>query len=221
MKIFGFIPARLGSVRLVGKNSIEFGGKPLIQWTIDAAKNSKINRLIVCSDDPVCKNLAVRTEVEMWHQPNPFASGTEHASKICLWALERLWTREKYFPDAIMLLFPTSPFRETYHINAAIDLFDEGAASVISVKRARPIETLRYCIDGYLYPYVSFHTINKQTQDADETFEVNGAIFLTNTMLFQQYESFHIPMARPYLMPECQSIEIDTFANLEMARKFL
>ncbi len=221
MEILGFIPARLGSVRFPGKNTVDFGGKSLIQKTIDSAKDSNINRLIVCSDDPKVKSAAISSNVEMWHQPNPFAAGEKHASKVCIWALERLFKQHEYFPDGIMMLFPNCPFRTTQHINESIELFKEGYPSVIGVKRTAPLETLRYTVDGYLYPYVSFHRLNKQTQEVDETFEVNGVIFLTNTMLFQQYESFHIPMSVPYLMDQKSSIDINTFEDYEFAKKLL
>ncbi len=143
MEILGFIPARLGSIRFPGKNTADFGGQSLIQRTIDSAKKSNINRLIVCSDDPKVKSTAMSNNVEMWHQPNPFAAGTEHASKICIWALERLFREHEYLPDGIMMLFPHCPFRTTQHLNESIERFKDGYPSVIGVKRTAPLESLR------------------------------------------------------------------------------
>ena len=52
MKIIAVIPARGGSKRIPKKNIIDFMGKPMIAWTIEAALKSKLfDRVIVSTDD--------------------------------------------------------------------------------------------------------------------------------------------------------------------------
>lgn len=222
MEILGLIPARLGSVRIPGKNTIDLGGKPLIQWTMEFAIRSQLNRTIVCTDDPVILDLASKCNLEFLHQPKPFSDGTEHASKLCLWLLDVLLKKENYSPDGIFLLLPTSPFRTTRDIDKAIDIFKYiDCESVIGVKNSKPIECLRYIMDGYLIPYVSYHKLNVQSQDTDETFMVNGAVFLIKPDALRKYKSFHIPQSTPYWMCGINSIDIDTIDDLNLARDLL
>ncbi len=227
MEILGLIPARRNSVRIKNKNTQDLGGKPLIQWTFDAIKESNITKTIVCTDDPTVVALASKNNLGFLHQPAPFCNGTEHVSKLCLWILDYLLEEQSYSPKGIFLLFPTSPFRTKDHINKAIELFERADASeneicsVIGVKKSRPIECLRYTIDGCLMPYVSFHKLNVQSQDADETFLVNGAIFIAGPGELRFYRSFHVPQSRPLLMDQKSSIEIDDLEDLELARSLL
>ena len=54
--IVAIIPARIGSKGLPRKNILPLAGKPLISYTIEAAKNSKlVSRVIVSTDDEEIK----------------------------------------------------------------------------------------------------------------------------------------------------------------------
>ena len=50
-RLLALIPARSGSKRLPHKNSLNFGGKPLIAWSIDAGLQSKyVDRVVVSTE---------------------------------------------------------------------------------------------------------------------------------------------------------------------------
>lgn len=92
MKI-AIIPARGGSKRIPRKNIKEFCGKPMIAWSIDAAKKSGIfDRIIVTTDDDEIAEVAT-----LWGAEVPFirppsladdnvgaAPVIVHATKWCL-----------------------------------------------------------------------------------------------------------------------------------------
>ena len=66
MSVLGIIPARGGSKGIVGKNIHEFCGKPLIAWTIEAAKGSRLlTRCVLSSDDPEIISVAKRYDLEV------------------------------------------------------------------------------------------------------------------------------------------------------------
>ncbi len=221
MEILGLIPARKNSVRIQHKNWVDLGGKPLIQWTFDAANNADLSRIIVCTDDPLIETLAETYNFETMHQPIPFNKGTEHASHLCMWVLEYLDKAEHYKPDGLFLLFPTSPFRTSANIAAATSFFKWNIETLIGVCETRPIECLRYIDNEYLIPYVDYKKLNVQSQDTPETFLVNGAIFLMQPQLLFRHRSFHTSKSRMLVMGKKNSIEIDTPDDLEFARSLI
>lgn len=130
MKIVGLIPARGGSVRIPRKNIIELGGKPLIAWTIEAAKNSLVFDWLVCStDDEEIGKTALRCGVDqvVW-RPEHLARPESPTLPVIRHALAL--TLNKY--DVVMLLQPTSPFRSAGDIRSAVRLMTQGEQSVIS-----------------------------------------------------------------------------------------
>ncbi len=221
MEILGLIPARQNSVRIKHKNWVDLGGKPLIQWTFDAANDADLSRIIVCTDDPLVESLAATYNFETMYQPSPFNKGTEHASHLCMWVLEYLKKAENYIPDGLFLLFPTSPFRTSANIATANNHFRWNKGTLIGVCETRPIECLRRVEDKYLVPYVDYKKLNVQSQDTPETFLVNGAVFLTQPELLFRHRSFHLSKSRMLLMPKKNSIEIDTPDDLEFARSLV
>lgn len=83
MKIVGVIPARFGSTRFPGKPLVQLMGRPLIQWTIEGAKKSKLlSELIVATDDERIKAAAeaVGVKVAMTASDLPTGSDRIHAA---------------------------------------------------------------------------------------------------------------------------------------------
>lgn len=83
MNIVGVIPARIGSTRFPGKPLVNLKGRPLIQWTIEGAKKSKLlNDLIVATDDERIKAAAeaVGAKVVMTSSELPTGSDRIHAA---------------------------------------------------------------------------------------------------------------------------------------------
>ncbi|HEX7676427.1 MAG TPA: 3-deoxy-manno-octulosonate cytidylyltransferase [Bdellovibrio sp.] len=83
MKIVGVIPARYGSTRFPGKPLVSLKGRPLIQWTIEGSKKSKLlTDLIVATDDDRIKAAAeaVGCKVAMTESDLPSGSDRIHAA---------------------------------------------------------------------------------------------------------------------------------------------
>lgn len=127
------IPARAGSKRVPGKNTRELGGKPLIQWTIDAAKAANVASIVVSTDDPVAARMAhedFETLIAV-HQRKP-EHATDDATDFS-WIYDlRVMIQTRYFA----ILRPTSPFRTASTIRRAFaQLVGSGAHSVRAVER--------------------------------------------------------------------------------------
>ncbi|MBI2055590.1 MAG: acylneuraminate cytidylyltransferase family protein, partial [Candidatus Sungbacteria bacterium] len=125
MKILGIIPARGGSKSIPRKNIKELGGKPLIAWTIEAAKKSGVfDRIILTTDDSEIAEVGREWGVEVpFMRPNELAEDHTPTLPVIQHTLAWLEDNESYEPDAVMILQPTTPFRQPHHIQEAVQLF--------------------------------------------------------------------------------------------------
>lgn len=136
MNIIALIPARGGSKSIPLKNIKDFAGKPLIAWAILAAKGSKqIDRVIVSTDSEEIAKVAREYGAEVPFMRPAELSGdkvaTEPVVKHCY---EWLLQNESYKADAIVLLMPPNPLRQSRHLDQAIEIFkNKGVDCVISV----------------------------------------------------------------------------------------
>ncbi|MEK9657113.1 MAG: acylneuraminate cytidylyltransferase family protein [bacterium] len=131
MKYLAIIPARGGSKGIKYKNRKLLNGKPLIQYTIEAAQQSIINEVVVSTDDKEIASIAESLGVSVIMRPSELAKDDTPTLPVIQHALGQY--AEQY--NAIITLQPTSPLRTYKHINAAISLFekDEHADSLVSV----------------------------------------------------------------------------------------
>lgn len=112
------IPARAGSKGLPNKNVLMLIDKPLIAYTIEAAKESQcFNKIIVSTDSLEYKSIAERYGAEVIIRSEELASDTATTYMV----IENVLSHNKDC-DYFMLLQPTSPFRNAHHIKEAITL---------------------------------------------------------------------------------------------------
>ena len=121
--ILAFIPARTGSKGLRHKNTRSFAGKPLVCWTIDAARGSKyIDRTLVSTDGARIARVARAAGADVPFM-RPAALATDSASILPAihHATDWLAANEGSFYDYVIMLQPTSPLRSAKHIDQAIE----------------------------------------------------------------------------------------------------
>ena len=108
-RVVGVILARGGSEELPNKNILPLGGKPLIAWTIEAAKRSEsIDRTIVSTDDPEIARVAQSHGGDVpFLRPSQYATREASIESAILDLLETLENDFEY----VVALQPTSPFR--------------------------------------------------------------------------------------------------------------
>ncbi len=125
MKIVAIIPARGGSKGIPEKNIKNFCGQPLIAWAIKEALKSKLlNRVIVSTDDKKIAFMARQYGAETpFIQPAKLAQASSRMEQVFVYALRWLKENENYNIDVIVWLQPTSPLRQSQHIDGAVELF--------------------------------------------------------------------------------------------------
>ncbi len=141
MQILGIIPARGGSKSIPRKNLKLLGGKPLIAWSIECALKSKVNRVLVTTDDPEIAAVAKKYGAEApFLRPAELAGDIVGMEPVLKHAVEWLKQNENYTPDGVALLQSTCPLRQSKHINEAMDIFFQkikgGVDCVIGVSEA-------------------------------------------------------------------------------------
>lgn len=191
------------------------GGKPLIAWTLDAAKNAKsLQRTIVSTDDGEIAVAARRCGAEVpFLRPAELARDDSPHIDVVLHALTWLDEQEDYRPDYVVLLQPTSPLRTAEDIDAAICLARErNADAVVSVCETHdhPYLVRRLTVDGRLEEFVPCPLAYARRQDLPPAFALNGAIYVNRRESLLASMNLCPAGAHAYVMPVERSLQIDT-----------
>jgi CMP-N,N'-diacetyllegionaminic acid synthase len=220
MNVLGIIPARGGSKAIPRKNLASLGGRPLIQWTIDAANQSNLTHLIVSTDDTEIAELANSLHVEVpGLRPQHLATDEAKTIDVVLHVLE-----QSDSVDAVMVLQPTSPFRTPYDINTCLAMLQESDAdSVISVVDVGGFHPgrMKYLEGEVLIDPPFAETMeNQPRQELRPMYIRNGAIYLTRSEVLRR-RTFKGDKSLGYVMPVERSINIDDPFDLQLATAML
>ena len=221
--VFAFIPARGGSKGIIRKNVRDLAGKPLIAHTIDAAKACPlVDRCFVSTDDPEIKEVSLSFGAEVIDRPNHLAQDNSLTQGVIVHALETLRLQNEE-PDHFTLLQPTCPLRTARQLEESIRLYLESdVASVVSINHQHHNPYKDFLIeDGLLKPLFGVPYLSKVRQELQEVYRQNGAIYVLSTKGFLDDGNFFISPALPYLMPQNDSIDIDTETDLKIAETLL
>ena len=207
MRYLTVIPARGGSKGIKDKNKKALHGKPLIQYTIEAAQQSVINDLAVSTDDNEIAGIAEALGVRVIVRPNELAQDNTQTLPVLQHALKE--SGEGF--DAIITLQPTSPLRTAKHINEAITLFEsskdaDSLVSVVKVPHNMVPESIMEINDGYLVNCSNSNLLRRQ--DKPTYFARNGAAIYITTVKQLAYSVFGGKII-PYEMSKIHSIDID------------
>lgn len=197
MKILGLITARGGSKGVPKKNIKLLNGKPLIAYTVEAAKKSKfITDLVLSTDDDeiikVAENIGLRVPFK---RPSELAIDSASSIDVVSHALKYFESKGIYY-DAVCLLQPTSPFRKEGFIDEAIEKFinqkTDCLLSVLQVPHEyNPHWTFLENEKGTLDIATGEKEIIKRRQDLPISFFRDGSIYITKTSVIKEKHSFY------------------------------
>jgi CMP-N-acetylneuraminic acid synthetase len=223
MKVLGIITARGGSKGVPGKNLNLLGGKPLLAYTVEAAVDTAVDRLILSTDDPKIADAgrALGCDVPFMRPPELARDETPHLPVI-QHAVRWLQEQQGYLADVVVTLQPTSPLRSAIDISGALRMLELSAAdSVVSVTEvsphAHPMRMLRLDARGEATLFVTGDPVRKRInrrQDMPPAFVMNGAVYACRThVLFGNDPSLYGNRVVAYPMPADRSISIDSFED--------
>ena len=216
------IPARGGSKRLPGKNIRNLAGRPLIGWTIEAALGSEyIDRVVVSTDSDEIASVSMKYGADVpCIRPDDLASDKSESIDAVLHMVEYLEEKGEFY-DYVVLLQPTSPLRNAKNINESIELLQKRACdAVISVCKAEhsPLWCGTIPLDGDMSNFLDSSVLNKRSQDLEQYYRLNGAIFLCNVDRLKRERVFLLESSCiAYKMDQNKSIDIDNQIDFDLA----
>jgi CMP-N,N'-diacetyllegionaminic acid synthase len=218
-KILVLIPARGGSKGIPRKNIKLLDGKPLIAFTIEAALNVFPSDCVWVSTEneeisKVCKEFGAN----VIDRPSSLATDTATTEDVIKHALK---AHDRTI-DILVLLQPTSPFRNSNHIQDALALFSNDIDMVVSVKKtsSNPYYVLfEENETGYLEKSKKGN-FNRR-QDCPEVWEFNGAIYVINNNALMLKSISNFTKINKYVMNSYESIDIDEPLDWLVAEQYI
>jgi N-acylneuraminate cytidylyltransferase len=218
-RVLGLIPARGGSKGLPGKHLLPAGGKPLLAWTIEAARGARVlDRLVLSSDDDAIVTTALEYGCEApFRRPPELATDEAASIDVVLHALDQL---PGY--DLVVLLQPTAPLRSATDIDAACErLVASGAPACVSLCPVEHSPYWMYRLDeaDRLRPVAELPPDVTRRQRLPRAYLLNGAIYIARVEWLRESRNFVGEETVAYVMPAERSIDIDTRADFEAFRR--
>lgn len=200
LPLTAIILARAGSKRLPGKNTLPLAGKPLIQWTLDVARESKIfEKIIVSTDCENVKEILKNQNVIVFNRSRSLAhdSATSVSSMIEV-------VQHYNISGAIMLLQPTSPLRTIDDCLNAWTMFQsKQCSSIVSATEAKPESRF------------------KTKNHVGVEIALNGAIYVVKAEDLLCHKKLLFHDTNYLMMPEERSVDIDFPEDLAIAESYL
>jgi N-acylneuraminate cytidylyltransferase/CMP-N,N'-diacetyllegionaminic acid synthase len=219
--ILALIPARGGSKGVPRKNIKLLLDKPLIAYTIEAALQVDfIDKVIVSTDDLEIAQISREYGAEVpFLRPYELATDEARSIDVILHAMD--WMEKKHGAfNLILLLQPTSPFRNSEDIKTALDIFfKKNAKAVVSVCEAEhsPLWMNTLNDDLNMKDFIRKDILNKNRQELGKYYRINGAIYIAEWDYLKQNKTFFGDKTYAYIMPKERSIDIDTEMDFKFA----
>jgi N-acylneuraminate cytidylyltransferase len=225
LSVLAVITARSGSKGILNKNMTLIGDVPLIDFSINSIKKSKlITKSIVSTDSEVIGSHCSSMGIEFpFLRPQDLASDEAKSIDVIIHAINYFKNLKQYF-DYVLILQPTAPFRSDNLIDdSIIKLRNSGKNCLISVKEVshQYHPNWQFALNKENNTLSKFQSkITARRQELSPTFVRDGAIYLIkvdyllrNNTLFDDEMDFIIDLNSP-------SINIDTNEDLIAATKY-
>ena len=224
--VLGLIPARGGSKGVPKKNIKSLMGKPLIEYTVEAGKQSKyIDHLIVSTDSEeiskVCKKIPVDVP---FIRPDYLASDSAKAIGVIQHAITTMEKIDGIIYDLVVYLEPPNPLRLVEDIDNCLDLFEENKPdSVVSVQEANQFHPIlmKQIKDGRIQPIWKDEPEGVPRQLYEPTaYMRNGAVYVFKREHIMDGVMYGNNVL-PYVMPIERSVCIDDMMDWYVAEAWM
>lgn len=219
-RVVAIIPARGGSKRVPGKNIIDFLGKPMIAWTIEAAKASGLfDKIVVSTDDEQIAEVSKRYGAEVPFLRNDKADDISPVSEATVTTLKQLEAAGETFDDVVQL-FAVCPLRNTQDIKDAYSFY-------LNSKRDFVLSCFKYT---WMNPWWAIQLnekkegkwINKdslkRSQDLPELVCPTGAVWIANVQSLYNEKTFYGSGHVFWQMDWKRAVDIDSYDDIELAK---
>lgn len=204
-KVLGVIPARGGSKRVPRKNLRTLCGKPLIQYTLEAAdRAASLTTVVVSTEDYEIGQVAAVLGAYVVRRPDDLASDSATTGAVLKHALDWLDGDHEY----VVCLHPTSPIRDPRHIDEMVEIaVSEGLRAVYSVQKL---------------PRKTHATVGFENSWVSGAVMLNASVYvLHRDYLEAQYNHTDPYFGRPYEMDRFHSLDIDDEIDFKLAELYM
>jgi CMP-N,N'-diacetyllegionaminic acid synthase len=225
--LLAFIPARGGSKGIPRKNLALLAGRPLIQYTLEAAlASARIDDILLSTDDEEIAAFCARAGVTTrYRRPAPLAGDDAPMLAALEHALEWHAREHGNTPEEVLVLQPTSPLRTAADIDGAVARFRQSAADTLaSVHRLaeHPCECVAADGGGWRYLVPPPPQAIRRQDYGGSYFFLNGAVYLARTAALLRERRFVVPGATVlYEMPRARGLDVDSPLDLAYAEAVL
>jgi CMP-N,N'-diacetyllegionaminic acid synthase len=232
-KVLALVPARSGSKGLPSKNVVDFLGKPLLSWSIDAALKCKyVDKAVVSTDSELIAKIGLEYGAHVpFIRPAELSEDTTSTFEVIEHTIRFMKNTVAESYDILLLLEPTSPLRTSEDIVHALEkLFsDVRAKSLVSVGRVEnqfPNFQFKVNSDGFIKTLAGENVFKAlRRQEIEDHFFMDGSVYISYIDELLERGSFIGPDTLAYPLPKWKNIEIDDEFDYEMAaalaRKYL
>lgn len=224
MNILGVVVARGGSKRVPRKNIKEFLGKPLLAWTAETAKKSQsVKRWILSTENEEISAVGKKYGLEIpFKRPDELATDTAKAFDVLKHVAEWMKKNENQTYDWIVLLEPTSPGRQPFHIDEVVKIIKEKGDEITSVcgvsealGNMSAFKSLKIKTDGTMARYYDeapfLDLLKLRNQDVPVSYYINSAIYAFKVNnFFSVNPSLWGDKVYGYVMDDKYALDIDT-----------
>lgn len=213
------IPARGGSKRLPRKNVVDFLGKPMLAYSIEAARDSgRFERILVSTEDDEIARVATQWGAEVHRRDPMLATDTATVEAVCLGLLAEEEQAGRHW-DVFACLYAAAPLRTAEDVQAVVDLVEPGRwdfAMAVSEYDLPPLLALRPTPEGGLEPLWP-ELIHGGMRRIKGLTVSNGSSYAAAVPAFRRVGTFYGPTLRGHLTPPERCADINVPADLEAA----
>jgi len=211
-RVIAVIPARGGSKTVPGKNIRPLGGRPLISWSIEVARQvSEIDRIIVSTDEPQIASISREHGAEVYARPPHLA--TDEALVIdALKNLIQTLHAEREMPEWLILLEPTCPLRTADDIRDCLNLLAQGEYDSVATFKEAELNPHRAwsIVEGVPQVFISGAVPWLPRQKLPKAYQLNGAVYIFRAgLLAHETKSILVGNSAAVVMPRERSYDID------------
>jgi CMP-N,N'-diacetyllegionaminic acid synthase len=223
--VLAVITARGGSKGLPGKNIRPLAGKPMLAWTIEAARTSRyVDRVIVSTDDDAIASVAATCGAEVPFRRPPEQSG-DTAQKEDAVRHAMLWMAEhdrSY--DYITHLTPANPLRTSTDVDRTIELLDgnpaaEAVMTVVQCEKT-PLFANQLPPDRSLNGFIAEEIKFKNRQELPVYYQLAGSVSASTWESFLAHRSFLTPRSYALIVGERTGVDVDSLKDFLMAELY-
>lgn len=222
-RYLGVIPARGGSKGIPKKNIKDMNGKPLIAYTIEAAKaaieDGALNRCVVSTDSAEIADVSRKFGAEVpFMRPDYLGGDAIKSVDVILHALSFMEEQGESF-DAVITLQPTSPLRTGHDLIEGIRMYDEESwDSLIAVYEDVKANGFNYYRMGPSHEGLAEHKEHNtgiRRQEMKPMYVRNGALYISSIELLKERKLIIGDVPLLYIMPKERSIDVDSMMDFE------